>query len=169
MLYAFFWVILWHLNFIYRRFGTLCLFHLHRQVLMKKYELDCAQTTNLIELNSLCNGCTQTGQSGHAHYYCCPHQLKHRNTIQFFTQIQGATNATRRLARIPTHHLSISITRSQHHEVLLLRYLRVFHQHYGTWSSTPVIYSAHSDNTSVTVQTDRQRHRNHNARKLCQN
>jgi hypothetical protein len=32
MLYVFFWVIPWCLNFICRRFGTLCLFHLHRQV-----------------------------------------------------------------------------------------------------------------------------------------
>jgi hypothetical protein len=32
MLYAFFWVIPRHLKFICRRFGTLCLFHLHRQV-----------------------------------------------------------------------------------------------------------------------------------------
>jgi len=32
MLYAFFWVIPRHLNFICRRFRTLCLFHLHRQV-----------------------------------------------------------------------------------------------------------------------------------------
>jgi hypothetical protein len=32
MLYVFFWVIPWHLNFICRRFGTLYLFHLHRQV-----------------------------------------------------------------------------------------------------------------------------------------
>jgi hypothetical protein len=32
MLYAFFWVIPGRLNFIYRRFGTLCLFHLYRQV-----------------------------------------------------------------------------------------------------------------------------------------
>jgi len=30
MLYAFFWVILPRLNFTCRRFGTLCLFHLHR-------------------------------------------------------------------------------------------------------------------------------------------
>jgi hypothetical protein len=29
---AFFWVIPWHLNFICRGFGTLCLFHLHRWV-----------------------------------------------------------------------------------------------------------------------------------------
>ena len=35
MLYAFFWVIPRHLNFIRRRFGTLCLFHLQRQVGMK--------------------------------------------------------------------------------------------------------------------------------------
>ena len=28
----FFWVIPRHLNFMFRRFGTLCLFHLHRQV-----------------------------------------------------------------------------------------------------------------------------------------
>ena len=32
MLYASFWVIPRRLNFIWRRFGTLCLFHLHRQV-----------------------------------------------------------------------------------------------------------------------------------------
>ena len=32
MLYAFFWVIPRRLNFICRRFGTLCLFHLHRRV-----------------------------------------------------------------------------------------------------------------------------------------
>jgi hypothetical protein len=31
MLYVFCWVIPRHLNFICRRFGTLCLFHLHRQ------------------------------------------------------------------------------------------------------------------------------------------
>jgi hypothetical protein len=35
MLYAFFWVIPRRLNFICRRFRTLCLFHLHRQVGMK--------------------------------------------------------------------------------------------------------------------------------------
>ena len=35
MLYVFFWVIPRSLNFICRRFGTLCLFHLHRQVGMK--------------------------------------------------------------------------------------------------------------------------------------
>ena len=34
MLYAFFWVIPRRLNFI-RHFGTICLFHLHRQVGMK--------------------------------------------------------------------------------------------------------------------------------------
>ena len=32
MLYAFLWVIPRRLNFICRRFGKLCLFHLHRQV-----------------------------------------------------------------------------------------------------------------------------------------
>jgi len=32
MLYVFFWVIPWRLNFICQRFGTLCLFHLNRQV-----------------------------------------------------------------------------------------------------------------------------------------
>ena len=38
LLYANFWVIPRSLNFICRRFGTLCLFHLHRQVGMK-YEV----------------------------------------------------------------------------------------------------------------------------------
>ena len=37
MLYAFFWVFLRRLNFICQRFGTLCLFHLHRQVGMKNF------------------------------------------------------------------------------------------------------------------------------------
>ena len=32
MLYAFFWMIPRRLKFICRRFGILCLFHLHRQV-----------------------------------------------------------------------------------------------------------------------------------------
>jgi hypothetical protein len=32
LLYAFFWVIPRRLNFIYRLFGTHCLFHLHRRV-----------------------------------------------------------------------------------------------------------------------------------------
>ena len=35
MFYAFLWVIPRHLNFICQRFGTLCLFHLHRQVGVK--------------------------------------------------------------------------------------------------------------------------------------
>jgi hypothetical protein len=35
MLYFFFWVISRCLNFIFRRFGTLCLFHLHRRIDMK--------------------------------------------------------------------------------------------------------------------------------------
>ena len=35
MLYAFFWIIHRRLNFIFRRFGTLCLFHLHRWIGMK--------------------------------------------------------------------------------------------------------------------------------------
>jgi len=32
ILYVFFWVITRRLNFICRRFGTLCLFHLHKLV-----------------------------------------------------------------------------------------------------------------------------------------
>ena len=39
MLYAFFWVISWRLNFICQRFGTLCLFYLHRQVGVKLLNL----------------------------------------------------------------------------------------------------------------------------------
>ena len=38
ILYAFFWVITRRLEFICRRFGTLCLFHLHRQVGLPAYE-----------------------------------------------------------------------------------------------------------------------------------
>ena len=39
MLYAFFWVITRRLEFICRRFGTLCLFHLHRQVDVSRIKL----------------------------------------------------------------------------------------------------------------------------------
>jgi hypothetical protein len=39
LLYAFLWVIPLRLNFICRRFGTHCLFHLHRQVGMKNTKL----------------------------------------------------------------------------------------------------------------------------------
>jgi len=37
LLYAFFWVIPRRLNFICRRFGTLCLFHLHRRIGVEFY------------------------------------------------------------------------------------------------------------------------------------
>jgi len=42
MLFAFFWVILRRLSFVCRRFGTLCLFHLHR-----RYEdgTECSETS----------------------------------------------------------------------------------------------------------------------------
>jgi hypothetical protein len=53
LLYAFFWVIPRRLNFISQRFGTLCLFHLHRRVGMKQY----------IILHFHCNnGCTNAPQ-----------------------------------------------------------------------------------------------------------
>jgi len=49
VLYAFFWVIPWRLNFICRRFGTLYLFHLHRQVgtylPMKMEQTECSETS----------------------------------------------------------------------------------------------------------------------------
>ena len=40
MLYAFFWVITRRLEFICRRFGTLCLFHLHRQVDVSRMKVE---------------------------------------------------------------------------------------------------------------------------------
>ena len=50
MLYAFFWVIPWRLNFICRRFETLCLFHLNWQVgssYLPAYEdgTECSETS----------------------------------------------------------------------------------------------------------------------------
>ena len=53
LLYVFFWVILRRLNFICRRFGTLCLFHLHRKVdkslftylPMKMKQTECFETS----------------------------------------------------------------------------------------------------------------------------
>jgi hypothetical protein len=43
MCYAFFWVIPWRLNFICRPFGTLCPFHLHRQVGVKMERTECSE------------------------------------------------------------------------------------------------------------------------------
>jgi len=48
MLYAFFWVIPRRLNFICRRFGTLCLFHLHRRIGMK--DINTPTFSNLVIL-----------------------------------------------------------------------------------------------------------------------
>ena len=54
-LYIFFWVIPRRLNFIYRRFGTNCLSHLHRQVgventylpmKMKMEQTECSETSS---------------------------------------------------------------------------------------------------------------------------
>ena len=44
LLYTFFWVIPRRLNFVRRRFGTLYLFHIHRQVGMKLEQTDCSKT-----------------------------------------------------------------------------------------------------------------------------
>ena len=47
MLYAFFWAITRRLEFICRSFGTLCLFHLHRQVNLPACEdgTECSETS----------------------------------------------------------------------------------------------------------------------------
>jgi predicted DNA-binding transcriptional regulator AlpA len=47
MLYAFFWIIPRRLKFICQRFGTLCLFHLHRQVRLPacEDETGCSETS----------------------------------------------------------------------------------------------------------------------------
>jgi len=45
MLYAFFWVIRRRLNFICRRFGTLCLFQLHRRLSAYEGETECSETS----------------------------------------------------------------------------------------------------------------------------
>jgi hypothetical protein len=45
MLYAFFWVIPRRLNFVCRRFGTPCLFHLRWWVGMKIEQTGCSETT----------------------------------------------------------------------------------------------------------------------------
>ena len=50
MLYAFFWVITRRLDFICRRLGALCLFHLHRQadhiyLPMKMEQPECSETS----------------------------------------------------------------------------------------------------------------------------
>ena len=43
--YVFFWVIPQRLNFICRRFGTIYLFHFHRQMPMKMEQIECSETS----------------------------------------------------------------------------------------------------------------------------
>ena len=47
LLYAFFWVITQRLEFICQRFGTVCLFHLHRHIYlpMKMEQKECSETS----------------------------------------------------------------------------------------------------------------------------
>jgi hypothetical protein len=45
MLYVFFWVIPQLLNFIYQRFGTLCLFHLYTYPPIKMEYTECSETS----------------------------------------------------------------------------------------------------------------------------
>ena len=45
ILYAFFWVIPWSLNFICQHFGTLCLFHLHRSVDLPEFYMPTFRNT----------------------------------------------------------------------------------------------------------------------------
>jgi hypothetical protein len=47
LFYAFFWVIPRRLKLICRRFGTLCLFHIHRQAHLPAYEdgTECSETS----------------------------------------------------------------------------------------------------------------------------
>ena len=54
MLYVFFWAIPRRLNFICRRFGTLCLFHLHRQVDVEFY------TYNYLPIKMKQTECSET-------------------------------------------------------------------------------------------------------------
>jgi hypothetical protein len=62
MLYAFFWVIPRLMNFICRRFRTLCLFHLHRHVGVRTYlpmkmeQTECSETS---AYKFRCRGITQ--------------------------------------------------------------------------------------------------------------
>jgi hypothetical protein len=49
LFYAFFWVIPWRLNFICRRFGTLCLFHLHKRISMKNDGLRKLEYSNILK------------------------------------------------------------------------------------------------------------------------
>jgi hypothetical protein len=45
MFYIFFWVVPQRLNFVSRRFETLCLFHLHRRISAYEYGTDCSETS----------------------------------------------------------------------------------------------------------------------------
>jgi len=56
VLYAFFWVIPWRLNFICRRFGTHCPFHLHRRVGMRIWlRLFSSQTVSRVNTPTFSN------------------------------------------------------------------------------------------------------------------
>ena len=95
MLYAFFWVIPQRLNFICRRFGTMCLFHLHRQVGMKN---DFFIPTRQKKASNKRRNAKWTGQIWHRS--CL---LKHLSK----GKIKGRTDATGRWGR---RHRAVTAT-----------------------------------------------------------
>jgi hypothetical protein len=80
MLYGFFWVIPRRLNFVCRRFGTLCLFHRHRQVGMKNNNLFIITNNLLLLLLLFIPTCLRCGSR---------HSVPKRRHIKF--RLRGIT------------------------------------------------------------------------------
>ena len=86
MLYSFFWVILRHLNFMYRCFETLCRFHLHRwceqefSLLtppMKMEPTECFETSaHKIQMPE-----NHPKERIQQNWICCPTQTVHGQTV----------------------------------------------------------------------------------------
>ena len=114
------------------------------------------------------NGCTQIRQPSHAHYYGCSHPLKHHKEICSLYKYKGpllqlgdSQNPNTRLEHI--HH-QLAAPQSFTAEITVRFFLPALRN-----------VKFHSSNVQCTHwqqkcnNTDRQRHRNQNARKLRQN
>jgi len=129
MFYVFFWVIPLRLNFICRRFGTLCLFHLHRQIDVLAYEdgTECSETSaykiqtpgNYLEENIqqwtyylcllkgfLINGYAEKGVAQSVSWLC--KGLEDRRGVLRFPAGQEVFSASKRPDRLWTHPASSS-------------------------------------------------------------
>jgi hypothetical protein len=162
MLYAFFWVISRRLNFICRRFGTLYLFRLYRQVGMKERKAGSPTAGILrVELRKL---------PDHSSIYVTPF-LNIRHIIPQYTSRHSSIyvtpflNIRHTIPEYTSHHSSIYVTpflnirhtipqyTSHHFSIYVTRFLNIRHtipqytSHHSSLYVTPFLNIRHTQNS----------------------